>query len=333
MAGTMPSTRFRRRRWAVAALAATVVALVAGVVGPGIPAAARQEQGQLPDAAQRLAERYSPILMLKAQQHECDGDGEPYGPMSVEAILDNPQVLLRQLGAGDPVVLRGPGAADLHDLGEGFFLDFPGSALDPGCIYERDFRRYTSDLPPTVYAHVIEDVDEGQLVLQYWFYWYFNDWNNKHESDWEGIALLFPAATAEAALDTPPALIGYSQHEGGVGVDWDDGALERDGDHPVVYSSAGSHASYFDSALYLGRSAGEGFGCDSTEGPSRRVEPEVVLLPTTVDDPTDPPGMDRVPRPLGRAPRRAVQRADRTGGQGAGGPIPCRGSTTCVRAA
>jgi hypothetical protein len=38
----------------------------------------------------------------------------------------------------------------------------------------------------------------------------------------------------------------------------------------------------------MGRSGAEGFGCDITDGPSTRVAPDVVLLPDTVDDPTDP---------------------------------------------
>ena len=226
--------------------------------------------------------------LLKEQQDECDSDGEQYQPIDVDAVLGNPEILLRQFGNGDPVVQRAPTATDLFGLGEGFFLDFPGSALQPGCIYERDGRRYAGGRPATVYAHVIENVGDGELVLQYWFYWYFNDWNNKHESDWEGIALHFPVATADEALSVSPVRVGYAQHEGGIVADWDSGGFETDGSRPVVYPSAGSHASYTGSALYLGRSASEGFGCDTTEGPSRRVDPVVELLPSQVDDANDP---------------------------------------------
>ena len=241
------------------------------------------------DEAQELADRYSPIVMLKAQEEACDSDGEPYGPASIEIVLDNPAVALRQLSPNDPVVVRGPNASDLFGLGEGFYLDFPGSALDPGCLYERDFERFTADHPPTVYAHIAQHDDHpGQLALQYWIYWYYNDWNNKHESDWEMIQLLFEASSIDEALAEEPVSVGYAQHEGGERARWDATKLEREDTHPVVYSSAGSHASYFGSALYLGRSGGEGFGCDNTDGPSDRVEPAVVVLPDTVDDPADP---------------------------------------------
>jgi hypothetical protein len=241
-----------------------------------------------PDAI-ALAERFAPIIMLKQQEEPCDTEGEPFVPMPVDLVLDNPEIALRQMGIDNPTVMRSPGAGDLYELGEGFFLDFPGSSLTPGCIYERDFDKYFASSTATVYAHVVQQPDEPELVfVQYWFYWYYNDWNNKHESDWEGITLKFEASSVSEALQGQPVAVGFSQHEGGERADWDDPKLGREGDHPIVYSSARSHASYFGSALYLGRGASEGFGCDDTSGPSERVSPDVIVLPDSVDDPTDP---------------------------------------------
>ncbi len=280
------------RRRAIRSTGVLVIVIVAvlGASGNAVAGAPEQEQPSLQDEPrQQLAERFAPIVMLKQQEEECSTDGEQYRPGSVDIVLDNPEIALRQVGRSDPVVTRAPGASDLFDLGEGFFLDFPGNSLIPGCIYERDFQKYTGDRPATIYAHVVQQPDEPDLVfVQYWFYWYYNDWNNKHESDWEGITLKFEASSVEEALRTQPVAVGYSQHEGGERADWDDAKLEREGDRPVVYSSAGSHASYFGSALYLGRAASEGFGCDNTDGPSERIDPEVILLPDSVSDPGDP---------------------------------------------
>jgi hypothetical protein len=234
---------------------------------------------------QELVEKFAPVVMLKQQQEPCDPDGEPYAPQAVDIVLDNPDVVLRQVGNDDPVLKVAPSAADLYGLSEGFYLDFPGGALDPTCVYEQDFDRYTGTVTgqrePVVYAHIATQDDEpDKLAVQYWFYWYYNDWNNKHESDWEGIQLLFDVGTVDEALRAEPVSVGYAQHEGGERADWDSSKLERDGSRPFVYPSAGSHASYFGSALFIGRSASEGFGCDTTDGPSVRTDPSVVLIPT-----------------------------------------------------
>ncbi len=254
-----------------------------------VPATAFADPAADAAAAQELADRYAPIVMLKDQEEECDTSGEPFAPMAVDVVLDNRQIALRQVGNGDPTVMRAPAASDLFELGEGFYLDFPGDSLQPGCLYERDFNRYAALQPAAVYAHVAQQADRPDLLaVQYWLYWYYNDWNNKHESDWEFIQILFPASSVEEALEVEPLGVGYAQHTGGEQADWDSDKLEREGTHPVVYSSARSHASYFGAALYMGRSGAEGFGCDNTDAPSTRVEPDVVLLPDTVDDPTDP---------------------------------------------
>ena len=167
------------------------------------------------------------------------------------------------------------------------YLDFPGDALEPACIFETDFDRYSAGRPALVYAHIVQQDDHPDLLaLQYWFFWYYNDWNNKHEGDWEGIQLLFEASSIDEALETEPVSVGYAQHEGGERADWDASKLEREGARPVVYSSAGSHASYFGSELHIGRSGSEGFGCDTTDGPSARVDPDVVVLPDSSTTPT-----------------------------------------------
>ena len=52
------------------------------------------------------------------------------------------------------------------------------------------------------------------------------------------------------------------------------------GTHVVTYPGAGSHANYYRNALWLGRSADEGLGCDDSTAPSTRVTPRAVVLPT-----------------------------------------------------
>ena len=232
------------------------------------------------DAEEDLAERYAPVVRLVEQREEC-GPGEPFRPSDIDAFLDEETVSLRGPWKSNDLVKIAPSG---EDLGQGLYeynLDFPGNALRPGCDYERWARRVTADTEPTVYAHVATDpAHPDRLSLQYWFFYAFNDWNNLHEGDWEMIQLVFPAASAEEALETEPLEVGYSQHEGAERAEWGDDKLELvDGTHPVVYPAAGSHANFYEDALFLGRSAEQGVGCDDTTGPSITLRPDVRTIP------------------------------------------------------
>jgi len=248
---------------------------------------------------QQLVERYAPIVYLKRQRFTCDTSGEPYVPMPVEAVLGDPQVLLR-LDSGaddaslDPIVKTSPSMEDIAFLGDGYYLDFPGNPLEPHCSYEQWARRKLDELEPTVYARIAsvenEDVLPGQesrldglegLVIQYWFFYVYNDFNNKHEGDWEMVQLNFAASTIEGALRTEPISITLAQHGGGERASWDSAKVRKEGYRPVVFPSAGSHATQFGREVYIGWGEnGTGFGCDDSSPPSRRIEPNVVLMPS-----------------------------------------------------
>jgi hypothetical protein len=232
-----------------------------------------------PDIA--LAEKYSPVVRLVAQPEPC-GHGEPYDPTDVRSVLGNSDVALRGPWDTTNIVKVAPTARDLEAGLLGYHLDFPFDALSPGCNYEQWSDQISAGVPPTTYAHVARDPDyPGRIALQYWFFYVYNDFNDKHEGDWEMIQLDFDAPDAEAALRTAPTRVGYSQHEGAEAADWGDRKLELvDGTHPVVYPAEGSHANFFSSNLYLGRSAAQGVGCDNTVGPSRQLLPQVAVVPT-----------------------------------------------------
>jgi len=233
------------------------------------------------DAEQDLAAKYAPDVRLVEQTEEC-GPGEPYRPMDVYRLFGDSTVALRGPWNSTDLVKIGPTAKDLAGLYE-YHLDFPGNALDPGCDYERWARRLEAGSPPTVYAHVATDpAAPGKLALQYWFFYAFNDFNNKHEGDWEMIQLVFDAADASEALQAAhPTEVGYSSHEGAERATWGDEKLELvDGTHPVVYPAAGSHANKFTSALYIGSSADAGVGCDDTRGPHTDIRPVVQTIPS-----------------------------------------------------
>jgi hypothetical protein len=249
-----------------------LVALAALVLAPAGAADRAQEQA--------LAERYAPVVQIVARNN-CE-PGKPYLPLNVNLLFGEPTVALRgPWGSGDLVKI----APTAKDLSKGLFqyhLDFPGSALEPGCDYLNWERRLSAGHEPAVYAHVATDPGHpGKLALQYWIFYVFNDWNNLHEGDWEMIQLVFDAPTPAQALKQAPAEVGYSQHEGAERAAWTDHKLERvDGTHPVVHPAAGSHANFYGEALYLGSSAQQGVGCDDTRGPTFDLRPQVQTIPS-----------------------------------------------------
>lgn len=239
--------------------------------------------------AQALAERFVPIVMLRVRESECAEYGEPYLPIPVDLVLGNPDVELRQNAGGkqadDPVLMTGPTAADLAQAPSDTYLDYPGNPRNPECTYEKWYRSHMDGHEPTVYARVAE-ADTGQVVIQYHLFYVFNDFNNTHESDWEMVQLRFDVPTVAEALEREPDQVAFAQHGGGETASWDDEKLRRDGDHVLVHSAQGSHASQYGTETYLGWGAnGTGFGCDDTQDPVYRVDVVPVLLTASPDDP------------------------------------------------
>jgi hypothetical protein len=241
--------------------------------------------------SEQLVRTYSPIVMLRAQEDPpCDTSEEQYEPTTVNTVLGNPRVNLnRPPEKGEPAIARpDPTAADIAGLGGRWHLDLPGDPLNPECTYARDFAalKAAGKAPPITYAHIATERGHSGLVVQYWFFYYFNQFNDIHEGDWEGMQIAFHGNTPREALATGPYEIALFQHGGGEKGGWDDDKVQKEGTHPVVYPAAGSHATFYDSAIYVENGqGGSGLGCDNTSEPLRRVVPRPVLVPT---DP--PPG-------------------------------------------
>ena len=237
--------------------------------------------------AQLLAQRFAPITMVREEQNPpCETKAEQYEPTTVETVLGNPSVALTTYvpGAGLETLRRAPTARDVAGLDEDHYLDLRGRVLGHTCVYARDFRRLLAEgkAPAVTYAHIAREEGHPGFALQFWFFWYFNQFNDLHEGDWEGMQVTFGAETPQEALasgEEPDQIILF-QHSGGERADWDDGKVQKDGRHPVVYPAAGSHATFYDTAVYVENGQnGSGLGCDNTSPPSREVRPRPVLLP------------------------------------------------------
>jgi len=97
----------------------------------------------------------------------------------------------------------------------------------------------------------------GYIILQYLYFYAMNNWRsgfsgvNDHEADWEQVFVYLEDRGSEPPN---PTWVAYASHDYS-GDDlrrrWDDPELVREGNHPVIFSGAGSHASYFQQGEYL----------------------------------------------------------------------------------
>ncbi len=109
---------------------------------------------------------------------------------------------------------------------------------------------------PFLYYGRVHRSTSGWIVLQYWFFYCYNNWRsgyqgvNDHEADWENINIyLYPEGDRWI-----PEWVAYASHDY-YGDDlrrrWDDRReLTLWEGHPVIYVGAGSHASYFRKGEY-----------------------------------------------------------------------------------
>jgi hypothetical protein len=273
---------------ALARLAPAAIALCLAAIGPAqasAAAAAGEPNGKTP--AQRLIEAYAPRLVIREQENPpCETTAEQYEATTVGSVLGNPAVTLTRIGPkGEEILVkRAPTAADIAGLGERFHLNLPGDPLGDTCVYARDFAKLKREgkAPAATYAHIAREAGHPGFVLQYWFFWYFNQFNDLHEGDWEGMQLTFPNASGpRQALEEGPDEIALFQHAGGEKASWESGKVEKEGTHPVVYPAAGSHATFYASAVYIqnGRK-GSGVGCDNTTSPHRKIAVRPIQVPT-----------------------------------------------------
>jgi hypothetical protein len=121
------------------------------------------------------------------------------------------------------------------------------------------------------YGRVVDQC--GYRILQYWFFYPFNDWFsklpgiNKHEGDWECV---FIYGRPEGEDGFTPTHTAYSaHHNSGEKIQrlWKEvETFESDGKHPLVYVGCGSHANYYSAGLHQ-------YNLDKARGAGRIVRP------------------------------------------------------------
>jgi hypothetical protein len=159
---------------------------------------------------------------------------------------------------------RGPGRlARVGYLSRFVDAGFAGSLLlrgrVPGGIARSSalwYRATARQGPHPYYGRVYRDA--GWTVLQYWFFYAYNDWRsafhgaNDHEADWEQITLFLSSEDEGTAVPRWAAYAQHDYHGDALRRRWDDAEqLQVIDGHPVVFAGAGSHASYFVPGEYL----------------------------------------------------------------------------------
>ncbi|MGH9201205.1 MAG: hypothetical protein ACRD2A_08225, partial [Vicinamibacterales bacterium] len=181
-----------------------------------------------------LATTYAPVLYF----HER----ERYRPQDIRVMLE--QARLRQTISGvEATVLEPITIAELASAPADAYCDLWYGQDDTsgylnytaqGSYY--DLNGLLDAYPVTAYARVVH-ADDGRVAIQYWLFYYYNDWYNKHEGDWEMVQVELDALGQ-------PARAVYAQHHGGTARPWD--AIGKVGEtHPQAYVALGSHATYF----------------------------------------------------------------------------------------
>ncbi len=258
-------------------------------------------------------------MMLKQQEDDCDPDGEPYRPTAVDIVLDNPEIALRQVGGGDPVVTRGPSAADLAGLERGFLPRLPRQLALAG-VHLRD--RLLASTPVTCRPPCTP-----------------MSCNSPTSPTWCSSSTGSTGTTTTGTTSTRATGKGSrsSSRRPRSRRRWR-GSRSPSGTRSTRAASAPTGTTTSSNARAITRSCTRRPGrtpatsarrCTSAgararasdatppTGPSDRVEPEVIVLPDAVDDPDDPLAWLAFNGRWGERQNGLVQRADRPGHQGA----------------
>lgn len=215
-----------------------------------------------------LLERFRPFLQYDSQ--------ESYFADAAAEWTDNPgNRLTRADGTVLAVAAQG---LELAFLGQHYAQNASAAKTDvisnPSRNYREQARRLHA-LPGYanhVYGHAVID-SAGDLWLQYWFFYFYNDYNligsflhaGLHEGDWEMIQVRL--------RDEVPDLAIYCQHAGATTRDWSYVTKVAGTERPVVYVARGSHASYFESGTQW-----TGHWFDHADGKRKSPEPTLDIV-------------------------------------------------------
>jgi hypothetical protein len=215
-----------------------------------------------------LLERHKPRLVYDSQ--------EAYFADSAAVFTDAPTITLRR---ADGAPIATPPKLSLAYLGPTTYADATKVIKDD--VLGDSTRNYASNATAIrnrdpryrdrVYGHARKD-SKGRLWLQYWLFYYYNDYNlvgrliggGRHEGDWELVQL-------RLGEDERPQLAVYTQHKTAEARPWS--AVPRTNTHPHVFVARGSHANYFAKGSHF-----TGTWFDQADGKGPTVDPTLEIV-------------------------------------------------------
>src|SRR4029077_16404101 len=237
-----------RRRCHALAVTVMVAGIAAGGCGGGEEIEPVTPPVADPARAKSLATRYEPDLML--ERH--DGFW-PVSVLTIDRLRSGDSGPCLALEKGAPCTSIDTGKLPWDSGPEKAYIDYPAANTDPGAQHDAMVQALGSSAPGSeaqLYFYVTGRSRQRPISLQYWFYYPYNYLQARlfgrsvlntdlHEGDFEGMSILLSARRHR------PVYVWMPRHTGeGERFVWNEGALQRRGDHPLGYVARGSHATY-----------------------------------------------------------------------------------------
>ncbi len=212
-----------------------------------------------------LARRFAPILQF-AQKRSRDGkvEDEAFLPLKVDGYLrksDLCEFKLTKVPGRDTAIHVS--RRDCHKPPSFETLGFEEPSPNCGpCFLALDVRRAKESqgrkrymkrdtvmrrgfAPAYTVYYALRPISHESFALEYWMFYAFNDFDNRHEGDWEMIAI--ELAHASPLARSKAVRVAYSAHHSTLRLSWPAMVARHyvRQDHLLVYVGYGSHANYF----------------------------------------------------------------------------------------
>jgi Vacuolar protein sorting-associated protein 62 len=220
-----------------------------------------------------LLERHRPLLKYDSNECYFADSAAEWTDWKENRLLQGETVLAAATPAGATPKLSLPflGAGEYEDkiaVKGSDLIDCRGDDYASAAHELHQDKRYRNRM----YGRAVED-SKGHWWLQYWFFYFFNDFNliggffkaGLHEGDWEMIQL-------RLGEDDAPDYAVYAQHKGGEVRRWDQVDVVPGTERPFVYVARGSHASYFSPGKHPLGPAWADFADGKRRSPEVRLE-------------------------------------------------------------